>query len=184
MCVLHEVLGVDEQVFDVNEFTGHTAAVSLHAQRQANYCAVEGAIFDQRDVEDLLERLELVFEFLNVLRVVLEIEDGHVAAFVGRHALVRVDEGHLVTAEYCDEVGDVEERDELAGTRLAALRVARLRCAAQRALRRVRRRVLRQIAARCCRGAARLVRARGALFARYEYLIPMLVFQNGIVCDA
>ena len=38
--------------------------------------------------------------------------------------LVRVNEGHLGTAEYCDEVGDVEEGDELAGARDTTVAVA------------------------------------------------------------
>ena len=86
----------------------------MRAQWQTYDGAVVVAIFEQWHVEYLLQRLELIFELLYVVRVVLKIEYGHVAAFVGRKTLVRIDEGHFVAAENSYEVGYVKEGDEFA----------------------------------------------------------------------
>ena len=112
--LLHEVLGVEEYVLDMDELARHAARARLGAQRQADDGAVVVARLEQRHVEDLLQRLELVLELLDVLVVLLEVEDGHVAALVGRQALVRVDKGDPVAAEDGHKVRYVKERDELA----------------------------------------------------------------------
>lgn len=115
MCLFHEVLGINENILDMNELTRHGTGARLSPQREPNDSTIVVLGLEQRHVEDLLERLELVLELLDVLSVVLEVEDGHVGAFVRREPLVRVDERHFVARQNGYEVRDVEERDELGG---------------------------------------------------------------------
>lgn len=115
MGLFHEVLGIYENILDMNEFTRHGTGARLSPQREPNNGTIVVLGLEQRHVEDLLERLELVLELLDVLGVVLEVEDGHVGALVGREPLVRVDERHFVARQNGYEVRDVEERDELGG---------------------------------------------------------------------
>ncbi len=83
----------------MHELARHTTVAGLCAQWQTNYGTVVVAILEQGHVEDLLEWLELIFELFDIVRVVFEIEYGHVAAFVGRESLVRVNKGYFVAAQ-------------------------------------------------------------------------------------
>ena len=115
MGLFHEVLGINENILDMNEFTRHRTGARLSPQREPDNSTIVVLGLEQRHVEDLLERLELILELLDVLGVVFEVEYGHVGAFVGREPLVRVDERHFVARQNGNEVRDVEERDELGG---------------------------------------------------------------------
>jgi len=102
----------------VDELIGDTTVTGLSTQWQSNYGAVVIAVLEQRHIKYFLEGLELVLELLDVLCVIFQVENGHIAALVVIEALVRIDEGHLVAAQNRDEVGNVKEGHEFGGVRV------------------------------------------------------------------
>ena len=180
--LFHEIFGVHQNVFDMNELIGDAARARLGPQRQSNDGAIVVAVLEQWHVEDLLQRFELVLKLLDVARIVLEIEDSHVAALLLRETFVGVNECDFVAAEYGYEVGYVKERDEF-----ARLTLRRRRCATGTGGARVLQ-VLEPGAERQFRlstgasfggrGRRRRLGRIGVIFATNEYLVPMLVLEH------